>query len=126
MAPANRIRYLRRDRDVQVLEEAPSHAALINMSDHIWLIETVSAEVVPHGMVAQVRFRTLHGYKGQGVHDAISLILPADVEANKRYLVFLVEWECGFITLATRRGSLVAEDDPQFSALVQRLTAARP
>ncbi len=57
LAPANRIRYFHRDRDVQVLEEAPSHAALITMADHIWLIEAVSAELNANGTMAKVGFK---------------------------------------------------------------------
>jgi len=35
-----------------------------------------------------------------------------------------VEAEEGGVTWATRRGSVVAEDDPEFSALLEKLTAS--
>lgn len=137
LAPANRMRYLHRDRDVKVLEEAPSHAALINLADHILLIETISAELNANGTAAMVGFRTIHTYKGEGIHDtttaftfkgvyvATTLFLPADVEINQRYLVFLVEEDAGHIAMATRRGSVVGEDDPEFSSLLEKLPASR-
>lgn len=137
LAPANRMRYLHRDRDVQVLDEAPSRAALINLADHILLIEAVSAELNANGTAAMVRFRTIQTYKGegipdttaaftyQGVHVSTILFLPPSVETNQRYLVFLVEEDDGHLTLATRRGSVVAETDPDFNALLEKLTASR-
>jgi len=137
LAPANRMRYIHRDRDVKVLEQAPSHAALINLADHILLIETISAELNANGTAAMVGFRTIHTYKGEGIHAtttastfkgvnvATILFLPTYVEINQRYLVFLVEEDDGHITLATRRGSVVAETDPEFSPLLEKLTASR-
>jgi len=129
LAPANRIRSLRRDRDVQVVEEAASHAALIAMSDHILLIEIVSARLNLNGMLARVEFKTLNEFKGEGRHGLFTLLLPADVSVNGRYLVFLAESrEAGYVdnTLATRRGSVVGEHDAQFNELLQILTASRP
>jgi len=129
LAPANQVRSFRfqRDRDAQVLEEAPSQAALIGMADHILLIEVVSARLNRNQMIASVGSRTLDEFKGQGKYDKTGLLLPAGVEINQRYLVFLVESgeEDGHLTLATRRGSVVAEDDPEFSALLEMLTASR-
>lgn len=128
LAPANQVHSYRflRNRDVQVLEEAPSHAALINMADHILLIEVVSAELIPNGMLTRAGFTTLKELKGEGRHGAYSLLLPPGAKVNQRYLVFLVEAEDGGVTWATRRGSVVAEDDPEFSSLFERLTASRP
>jgi hypothetical protein len=131
------MRYLHRDRDVQVLDEAPSRAALINLADHILLIEAVSAELNANGTAAMVRFRTIQTYKGegipdttaaftyQGVHVSTILFLPPSVETNQRYLVFLVEEDDGHLTLATRRGSVVAEDDPEFNSLLEKLIASQ-
>ena len=128
LVPANNVRsFFRRPRGGQVLEEAPSHAALINMADHILLIEVASAELNRNGLLASVGFRTLNEFKGEGKHGRSTLLLPAGVEINQRYLVFLVESdeEDGHITLATRRGSVIAEADPEFSPLLEKLTASR-
>jgi len=128
LAPANNARSLFRGaRGGEVLEEAPSQAALINMADHILLIEVVSARLNMNQMIAEVKFRTLNEFKGQGQHDITGLLLPAGVEINQRYLVFLKasgEGD-GHLTLATRRGSVVAEDDPEFSSLLEKLTASQ-
>jgi len=127
LAPANQVRSSRflRNRDAQVLEEAPSHAALINMADHILLIEVVSSELISNGMLTRAGFITLEEFKGEGTHGAYSLLLPPDALANQRHLVFLVEAEDGGVTWATRRGSIVADDDPEFSPLLEKLTASR-
>ncbi|MBS3873032.1 MAG: hypothetical protein KGZ92_09650 [Firmicutes bacterium] len=126
LAPANQVRSYRflRNRDVQVIEEAPSQAALINMADHILMIEVVSAELIPNGMLTRAGFTTLKEFKGEGTHGAYSLLLPPDAKVNQRYLIFLVEAEDGGVTWATRRGSVVAEDDPEFSSLLEKLTAS--
>jgi len=129
LAPANQVRSFRfqRDRDARVIEEAPSQADLINMADHILLIEVVSVRLNRNQMIAEVKFRTLNEFKGKEKYDKTGLLLPASVEINHRYLVFLVESgeEAGHLTLATRRGSVVAEDDPEFDSLLERLTASR-
>ncbi|MBS4017544.1 MAG: hypothetical protein KGZ68_04830 [Dechloromonas sp.] len=126
LAPANQVRSSQflRNRG-QVLEEAPSHAALINMADHILLIEVVSSWLNSNGMLASVEFTTLREFKGEGKHGAYSLILPPDAKVNQRYLVFLVEVEDGGVTWATRRGSVVAEDDPEFNSLLEKLIASQ-
>ncbi|MBS3985714.1 MAG: hypothetical protein KGZ66_08960 [Selenomonadales bacterium] len=129
LAPANHVRSFRfqRNRDARVIEEAPSQAALISMADHILLIEITSARLNRNQMIAEVKFKTLNEFKGQEKYDKTGLLLPAGVEINQRYLVFLIESgeEAGHLTLATRRGSVVAETDPEFSALLEELTASR-
>jgi hypothetical protein len=125
LAPANQVhssRFL--NHRGQVIEEAPSHAALINMADHILLIEVVSSRLNCNGMIASAKFTTLREFKGEGKHGAYSLQLPPDAKVNQRYLVFLVEVEDGGVTWATRRGSVVAEDDPEFAYLLEKLNAA--
>jgi len=126
LAPANKVhssQFLRNN--VQVIEEAPSQAALINMADHILLVEVVSAEPIRNGMLTRAEFTTLNEFKGEGRHGTNSLLLPPDAKVNQRFIIFLVEAEEGGVTWATRRGSVVAEDDPEFSALLEKLTASR-
>lgn len=50
-----------------------------------------------------------------------ALVLPAGIEF-KEYIVFLVDREDGAsVTLTTRKGSLISEDDKEFEEIIKKL-----
>ena len=103
-----------------VVEDTPNYDTLIDMADHILLIELTSVHQNSSNLVAVVHYKLMQAYKGGDLNNIFALVLPSGVETGQQYLTFLVN-KADSVTLATRRGSLISEHDEDFGALVDQL-----
>ena len=96
------------EKEDAVIEKAKDLAQLISISDHI--LHIVPKEVIHENMyVKTVGIEVLQKLKGSLNYEINSLNLPATIDLEKEYIVFLKENDG--LGLATRDGSVVSKDN---------------
>ena len=96
--------------NLSVIEKAKDLAELILLSDQI--IHLVPKEIILENMyVKNVNAKVIQTLKSSNEKEILSLNLnlPATIELDKEYIVFLKEDET--LTIATREGSVVSKDN---------------
>ncbi|GAA0379728.1 hypothetical protein [Bacillus horti] len=109
---------------VTVQEQAESLQELDQFSDHIIRIVPRSMNH-EHKYIKFANVELLQIFKGDGIDTTYPLALPPSIELGKEYIVFLKENEAT-LSLATRNGSVISVDDPEWTDALEYLDTVYP
>ncbi|UFJ39757.1 hypothetical protein LOK74_17100 [Brevibacillus humidisoli] len=108
-----------KEKTFHIKEKPNNHKDLIESADHI-LVLTPTHVIDENKYVKTVEVQVVNSLKGSA-KERTFFNLPSDVETGKEYLVFLKDEDGGGVTLATRKGSIIAKDTNPWDEVMQEL-----
>lgn len=103
----------------KVIDQAKDVEELIKLSNHIIEISVIDYQISGEvNNIAIVDYDCYKKYKGGNFKNIHSLLLPTNIEKDKKYLLFLVG-DNDEVTLATRKGSVLEVGSNEYNNAIK-------